>query len=257
MQDKSNLINFHLDCKDEYHKTLQHFNILFYGYGCKISLLKKLFPLTRIINCIHTPTDAVLQEIQDVFIEQLKTNKLQRGFDFFENLEKYLEKRNKTLKIILINFDFNLHALKNKKRIKIIATYERLLNTEMYINEYNFIFRDLTTFETYKLEIKGYNIQKTNKIEQVTNIVNSVSKKTRKVFLLILETYMNQNFVSFVDLMKKVGKKFLYTKISDLNQHLVEFYDHNIIKRKEESGFTFEITTKEKIAILEKLNKID
>lgn len=254
MSDKSKLLTFHLDCQEEYHYTLKHFNILFYGYGCKQSILEKLFPLTKIINCIHNTPELVLQEIQDYATKHYMTNKLVKSKSFFDDLDEYLEKKQKYMKIILINFDFSLFELKYRKRIQIIGTYEKL-NTFIEpkdINDYNFILRDLTTFKMYNTEIKGYGTKTTDKILQASNVLNSVSKKVRNIFLYTIETYLNQKTVVFGDLMQTVGKKFLYRKISEVNNHLGEFYDHDKIKRRDDNSFEFQISTRDKIALIEK-----
>ncbi|KAM0674405.1 Origin recognition complex subunit 2 [Gurleya vavrai] len=253
----SNLEKFHYDCKNEFTETLQYFNILFYGYGCKEKLLKKIFPDFFILNCYCYKTEEIIEEIINHAKSKFKIKKVKK--DFFDHLDLFLYKKNKEFTVILINFDFSLDILKNRKRIKLIATLEKIFTPveRNFLKEFNFIFRDLTTFESYKTEIQDINLKKNDMLCISCSVLENVSKRTKNIFLCLIEEFCEENVVDNNEFLIKVGKKFFIKQLSVLNQLLVEFYDHKILKKKSENEFFINLSKMEKIKLIQmfKINK--
>ncbi|KAM0685952.1 hypothetical protein COBT_002831, partial [Conglomerata obtusa] len=57
---------------------------------------------------------------------------------------------------------------------------------------------------------------------------------------------MQKEEFSASEMMDVIGKKFLYRKFSDFNLQLNEFYDHQILKKKSEDIFSFNLSKREK-----------
>ncbi|KAM0686727.1 hypothetical protein COBT_002045, partial [Conglomerata obtusa] len=74
--EQSALIQFHLDCKQELNTLFDHFNILFYGYGCKKDLLHALFPSVAVVNCWYCSVNDVVAELKTVFENEVKMSQI-------------------------------------------------------------------------------------------------------------------------------------------------------------------------------------
>lgn len=212
------LINFHLSCKDEYFAILEQFNILFYGYGSKENVLSLLFPDAFIFNMRFSSVASIITDILEElpYGSKIKTLK---------ELDKLLE--DKKIYCILNNFDFSCTEFQELNSIKIIGTVENLNFefTQEDLIKYNFIFRDLTTFENYNEDIVDSEILD-NKIQNVKLIIGNLSAKPKFVFKELLKI---GNCTANL-LFNNVKKSLFLSKIQSLIELLREFTDHKIIK---------------------------
>ncbi|ORD96022.1 hypothetical protein HERIO_2011 [Hepatospora eriocheir] len=142
-------------------------------------------------------------------------------------IAKIDKKLKKPLIIILINFDFSFTDLQNLSSIKIIGTIENIDTPIDYelVEQYNFIFRDLTTFENYTEEIIDVDLF-SSKSENALKVFHSVPLLSKKLFieLLILKNcFLNVLF-------DKIKYKMMISKKSKIKELLNEFIDHGIVK---------------------------
>lgn len=212
------LQNFHVQCADEYSHMLNRFNILFYGYGCKQKLLKKMFPDAYLINCKYQKTSDFLLELQLEGSTECKTIK---------ELDKELMDKHQNMVLICINFDFGFFELMDLKAIQIIGTIENIdfKFTSEDIATYNFVLRDLTTYENYTDEIMDIDLY-ASKVTNALLVFESVPKKAQFVFCVLLkkdDCFLNVLF-------DKVKKKLMMTKKQAVLDLLHEFIDHGIVK---------------------------
>lgn len=258
----SKLQTFHLDCQDEYLEILKEFNILFYGYGNKKTILKQMFRNALIINTVFYKQNEFIKDLKTKIyrckhVKNSKELQTKDVFTFFEKLDELLKKENKTLILIILNFNKEFTFLQGLKAVKIIGTIEYILHdlTLDDINDFNFVLKDLTTFEPYEEEIKIIDCHINNKNkEAVLNVLANTSLKSRNMFLMVLKTFKNNELITFDELVKKIGKKYLITKIQKMKEHLNEFFDHEILKKKNENEFLINLSKTEIHDILIKNN---
>ncbi|KRH93341.1 Origin recognition complex, subunit 2, partial [Pseudoloma neurophilia] len=191
----TNLHDFHLSCTVEYTELLKKFNILFYGYGCKISLLNEMFPKANVIR-----------ELPGI-IQEKKINILLNA-DLAELDANFLPKNNvicllDTMDPTKINFSsFDLENL-------------------------NFIMKDLTTYVPYS----DQTVSKTEKNMQ--NLIYNVSLRSKNLFKLFLQN-LEKNKITTNKLLEIAKKDLLINDKRVIRQLLSEFIDHKIIKLSNE-----------------------
>ena len=214
------LLNFHLSCKDEYIELIKHFNLLFYGYGCKEELLKQIFPSAIVFNCNLMSLQVIWEEIYYEFAENKKTVSLAA-------LDDFLFKEKRTVILILLNFNFDYYCFSNLKAIKIIGTIESIdINYSMEdIEKFNFIFRDLTTFLDYTDDILGFTLNN-SKVTNAFTVYKSVAFKCQKIF----KTIIDKCITTIPDLFNNVKKELLLTKKIQIKPFLAEFIENKILK---------------------------
>lgn len=242
------LDQFHIDNAEEYRNVLKEFNILFFGYGCKHKMLTKLFPRTKVINCYNMETYSIAETIKLHIIKTLKPKNpsvytLMDANTFFNHMSKII-KRSDEILLILLNFRKDLTFLMNSN-IRIVGTIEGV-NIEMSyedVYDYNFIFRDLTTYNAYTEEIMDINLDtEIKKVLVVENLMSSVSKKAANIFIETLKIFDVGVKIPFSELVKKVGKKFLITTITSIKNHLHEFIDHKVLKATKDGNLVIELS---------------
>lgn len=217
---RSELFKFHESCAQEYNELLEHFNLLFYGYGCKERVLKKLFPKAKGFNMRFSAPKSIAEDL------------LLQGYgdsadSTIKDIDNWLASRATTLCLILFNFRFASKEFSNLKNIKIIATIETI-DTKFELEDleiFNFIFRDLTTFEDYEEETIDIELLE-NKVQNVFMVLNNLSAKSKAAFRTLLE--LGNCTISM--LYDAVKKDLFLTKSSSLIDLLKEFVDHKIIK---------------------------
>lgn len=263
MLGESKLVSFHKACKEEYNELLEHFNILFYGYGCKKSLLKFLFPKGILINCRMYTLREILEEIlrSRVLMElvsSLKKNRRKHIYLSLEGLDDACYKSGIKLTMVFLNFDFKqLLPFKNTRSFKIVGTLEEVYSNlgHREIEDFNFIFRDLTTFVPYYEDIAGTTLVETpNSVEGMVNIYENVPKKAKFVFLELLKLKKDMKNVYLVDIYNALKKKLLLKDKSECQILLAEFIDHNLIKVKGSEEIVFEFKNTEIHSFFEKCN---
>lgn len=219
----SQLMQFHERCKPEFCEILKSFNILFYGYGCKSALLTRMFPEGRRFNMKFSSPRAV---VEDLLLDGLHTSKNAT----LKDIDRSLSEKNETLLLILFNFKLESKEFKHLKSIKLIATMEDVdfrFDLDDLV-DFNFILRDLTTFENYTEETIDMDIVG-NRVSSVLMVLNNLSLKSRLVFrelLMLGDCTIGEIF----DLVKK---PLLLTKQSSVLGLLHEFIDHKIIRLTE------------------------
>lgn len=219
----NDLRTFHEKCKFEYTELLKHFNIMFYGYGNKEPLLKCMFPNALRFNMRFS----TLRSITEDLILQGYGNKINSTI---KDIDRWLKLKKTKILLILFNFDFECHDLENLTNIRLIGTIENLdTSFEMKCFEaYNFILRDLTTFEDYDEDIIDMELS-SNTVLNVTMILKNLSPKSRLAFIELLKIG-NCEIENFFN---NVKKPLFLTKTSTLLDLLREFVDHKVIKIQE------------------------
>lgn len=187
----SGLLLFHISCIQEYTEMLRHYNILFYGYGNKITLLQRMFPRANIIN--KFPADIRSKRISIIL-----------NTDISELDKQFLPKNGiicalDTMDPIHINF------------------------TQSHLTSLNFIMKDLTTYERYFIDTVS------DRDKNITNLLVNVSKRSKNLFKLFLEN-IEKNRILSNNLLKIARKQLLINNKKVIKQLLNEFIDHQIIK---------------------------
>lgn len=238
------LLKFHQNCKEEYDALLKSFNLLFYGYGNKEVLLSQLFTDAFIFNMRFCTIDSILEEVSEEILNKKQAKTL-------HDLDSYLMSKNKRITFILLNFNFSLKEFENLKAIELIATIETVDFdfTQDDLLKFNFLLRDMTTFEDYTDDIVSSEIMN-NRIQNVKLIFGNLSKKPKFAFLELLKLG-NCTFNTLFDTIKN---QLFLSKVQSLNDHLREFIDHKIIKVKGDS-IVINLTDFEKKSLLEILNE--
>lgn len=217
------LLDFHRKCLPEFKYILKEFNLLFYGYGCKMKILNELFPDALHYNMRFSTT----RDIIDDLIMHGYSNKAK---DTLQDVDKFLGKEGKRIELVLRNFNFNDIELTNLKNISLISTFEDLnfQFTQEDLVLYNFILRDMTTFENYTEETMEMELGN-SKVENTLLILKNTSDKSLVVFKELLQL----GNCSLNQLFDKVKKSLMITKIVVVKELLHEFIDHRVIKIQE------------------------
>ncbi|KAL6122886.1 origin recognition complex subfamily 2 [Nucleospora cyclopteri] len=220
---ENDLIKFHFSLKNEFLDILEHFNILFYGFGCKQSLLQQLFPKAKIFNCKFYKLNQIMRELQlDGTTEQ----------NTMYDLNEELKTNGGSILFIFINFDFKWTELIGLKSIKIIATIENIQFdfTKNDIKSFNFILRDLTTYENYTEEAMDIDLFNSKKLNTLM-IYKNVPTKSKIVFANLLSL----GSCDLNDIFEKIKRKLMINKKKVVIEYLNEFIDHKIVSVKEET----------------------
>lgn len=194
------------------------FSICLYGYGEKKDLiedfvnkfLKKDFEV-KFFVCFKN-------EIQDlkVFVPKKKGCLILFGI---ENLSKegilFLEKKCKKR-----NFVF-LATSDNVKSSFLISRHTAALTS--------LIWHHVSTKKRYETK-EIMEKMKGPVLKNLSNILNCISKNTKKIFQLILQTSTKPGSVLFETVFQKCKKNLLIINKTTLRTHLTEFIDHSIIK---------------------------
>ncbi|AFN83917.1 origin recognition complex subunit 2 [Encephalitozoon romaleae SJ-2008] len=227
-----NLTDFHLNCKKEYNVLTRSFNILFYGYGSKKPLLKKMFPTAIYLNCRTMGRHEILAEIVDTVRRRsrLETQRVSKT-STIKDIDEAIGTRKEKYKLIMANFDFSMLEFSGLKNFAILGTIEGVdirFSLED-IERFNFIFRDLTTFDPYEEEIIGIHLGAT-KVEASSRVVSSVPRNSRVVLKEIL--LCNEDTVSLSELFERTKRKLFLTSKASVLSMISEFIDHGLLKIK-------------------------
>lgn len=219
----TDLISFHRSCRPEFTELLKHFNILFYGYGCKAALLEALFPRAKIFNL-------KLQNLASV-AEELVLEGFHKKYNAtIAEIDDRLAQDKKSLILVLVNFDFGLAELQGLKNIRLIGTVENIdfaFDLDDIVS-FNFVCRDLTTFVNYTSEVLDINIME-NRVQSTLMVIRSIPNKSKYIFkeLLVLGS------CDVSDLFNKVKLALMLTRKNTVVEALSEFVDHGIVKIKD------------------------
>lgn len=232
----SELLKFHNSCKSEYNYLIDHFNIMFYGYGCKTDLLINFFPDAKIYDLNLYKLQDIVEDLVISIYHQPKKNVT------IHDIDLKLSKSKKKLIMILLNFDFNLSDLKGLKNIKLVGTIENIDFTfdKDDLLDLNFILRDLTTFISYEENSLAIDIQ-ASKIHTAKMVFESLPNKSKQIFKAILSSESR----SINHIFEKVKIPLMITRKTILLDALKEFFDHKIIKLKDNDVITINLTKDE------------
>ncbi|EJW04246.1 hypothetical protein EDEG_01478 [Edhazardia aedis USNM 41457] len=261
MKETAILEKFHLDRKKEFRIILKEYNILFYGYGNKENILKKLFPREFLLNCFLYKTNEIISSIRLYLTKKLKIKKKKHiklnDFDFFMQIDDYLEGTNNKIILLLLNFDRNLYHLIDIKNIKIIGTLEKIDHeiSKTDLLNYNFVLYDLTTFEPYKDELLSVQIEADfDQVECTKKVINNVSKNVQNTFSHLLNAFKEERSFNMKQLQENVGKRILARNASAVIDILKEFIDHEILKKINETEYTILLNSSEICEIISYLS---
>lgn len=215
----SDLLEFHKSCKEEFLKILDTFNLLLYGFGCKKSLLEEMYPDFLQFNMKYSTVNDV---VEDLILE----SELNLSKGTLQEIDMQLFEEEKKITLILHNFDFNSEFL-NLRAIRLIGTLENInFNFQMSdIADFNFIFRDFTTFCDYTEETLEIDLS-FNTIKNVQSISRNLSPKSNFIFYELLKL----GNCSLTNLFESVKMPLMITKSTLIIELLHEFIDHNVIK---------------------------
>ncbi|KAG5860277.1 origin recognition complex subunit 2 [Encephalitozoon hellem] len=252
----SSLTDFHLSCKKEFNVLVRSFNILFYGYGSKKSLLKKMFPTAIYVNCRIMSRHEILSEIMDAVrrrsrLEGLKASKTLT----IKDIDEAIGTRREKYKLIMANFDFGMVEFSGLRNFAILGTIEEVdirFSLED-VERFNFIFRDLTTFDPYEEETIGIHLGGT-KAEASFRVVRSVPKSSRAVLKEILQC--NADTMSLSDLFERVKRKLFLTSKTSVLSMISEFIDHGLLKIKNGTEVVVCMSPTEKREIAKELDHL-
>lgn len=219
-QGNINLLNFHKACAKELNLLLKSFNIVFFGYGCKNKLLSQIFPNAKIFNMKYCSSKSIAEDlVLDGFHHKPNAT--------ISEIDNKLEKNGESLILILLNINLSNNDFKNLKAIKLIGTIENINFTFEIsdVEQHNFIFRDLTTFEDYNDEIIDIYLED-DKVESILLILGNVSEKSKLVF----KELMRIGNCTLKHLFDAVKKQLMLTRVLAVSELLGEFIDHKVIK---------------------------
>jgi origin recognition complex subunit 2 len=248
------LESFHLSCRDELNVLLGSFNILFYGYGSKERMLKRLFPGSLVFNCrvlrVREILDGVIEGVRRLHPEvELGTAGSIRDMDGL------LSFRAEKLKLVLLNFDFEQMAeLSGLRNIALVATVERTSITfsSEDVERYNFIFRDLTTYEPYSTEIHGIQLN-ASKSDAAASVIRNVSRNSRAVMEELLDG--EGAAVAIDELFERVKRRLFLRSKNAIFPLISEFVDHNILKLKDNAEIVVNLSLADRKAVIKKLEE--
>ena len=249
MSKESRLIEFHKKCRKEYGELLEHFNLLFYGYGCKKKVLEFLFPAGIVINGkLHS-----LKGIMEVILKHVNTidnfrisGKQRKGNPdaILGYIDRKCEDIGTKITLVFLNFDFKeLKPFKKMRNFKIIGTIENTSYDFEFseIDSFNFIFRDLTTFVPYTEEVTDISFpENQSKVGSMAAVYGNVPKKSRFVFLELLKLKRASKSVFLADIFSLMKKKLLLKNKNECLVLLSEFIDHRLLKTKSDGEIAFE-----------------
>ena len=229
------LRQFHLSCKKEYDAILTRFRLFFYGYGCKQSILAELFPSGKIFNL-------KLQRLADITAELVMAGYHTHASATLLDIDRYAGANGLDLTLILINFDFRLTEIQALENIRVVGTLENIHFTfeKEQLVEFNFVMRDLTTFENYTDEV-GSQALDTDRVPGVLMILESVPKKAQAVFCELLKLRRT----TLTELYEKVKVPLLLRKKQSVVDALAEFVDHDVVKMQNGDTILVKLTKDE------------
>lgn len=232
----SDLLEFHQFCKEEHFKLLDKYNLLYYGFGCKKNILRKMFPEAL-------QFDMNVYTLNDILLElNIKYN----------TNYKHLSEFNCREIIILLDFNFKYACNFYYTSFRLIFTLEKI-NKEISsedLQNLNIILRDLTTYEDYGIDTIEH---KEVNIEGYLNVIRNGSKNSKISFKHLLE--FNKPTVPVVDLFNKIKKNLMIIRKNLLFNFLSEFIEHKMIKIKDQQNIEILIDLKYFKDLIDECNK--
>lgn len=257
MEVNTRLMDFHLSCKREFNELAKSFNILFYGYGSKRALLMRMFPSAFHFNCKFLKPREILNSIVARLRPKLKA--LHAELDSvasMSELDRLIGTRRQKYKLLVTNFDFDLmRDFSNLNNFAILGTIENIdirFSSED-IEGFNFIFRDLTTFEVYKDEIVDVRLKAIG-TEASVSVITNVPRSSRLILKEILQS--PTDVVGLDGLFEKVKKKLFLTSKAPLLSMINEFVDHRMLRINDSKEIIVNISATERKKLLEKWEQI-
>ncbi|KMV65265.1 origin recognition complex subunit 2 [Encephalitozoon cuniculi EcunIII-L] len=253
----SDLVDFHLSCKKELNVLARSFNILFYGYGSKTALLRKMFPSAIYLNCKIMSRREILAEIMEAVRHRskLEAQEVSKAPTIRE-IDEAIGSRKEKYKLVMANFDFGMLEFSSLRNFAILGTVEGIgirFSLED-VERFNFIFRDLTTFEPYEEEAMGIHLR-TTRAEASSRVVRNVPRNSRLVLKEILSC--NANAVGLGEIFEKVKRKLFLTSKTSVLSMINEFIDHGLLKIRNGSEIVVCMSLGERNEVAGDLDQMD
>ena len=254
MTEVRNIVAFHRRCKWEYLQLLEHFNLLFYGYGCKRKLLEELFSGGILLNCrfhgIREILQAILEHSSAPGYAELRKNVRRNTVETtMAKLGRLYQKDSRRETLILLNFDFKmLEPLLLVQHFRIVGTIEDTLCRFSFedIRRFNFVFRDLTTFVPYTDELLDMDVSGAHeKGRSIMSVYENVPRKSQLAVLGLLRLRQKTKKVYLGDLFSFIKKKMLLRAKSECQTLLAEFLDHKLVKIRRTEEVALDLTEAE------------
>ncbi|ADM12433.1 origin recognition complex subunit 2 [Encephalitozoon intestinalis ATCC 50506] len=253
----SDLSDFHFNCKKELNALAKSFNILFYGYGSKMPLLRKMFPSAIHLNCRAMSRHEILLEIMDAVRRRSRSAAQSISkVSTIKDIDEAIGFRKEKYKIVMANFDFSMTDFSGLRNFAILGTIEEI-NIKFSFEDaekFNFIFRDLTTFEPYEEEIAGIHFRET-RAEASSKVVRNVPRNSRLVLKEIL--LYNSDVVGLGELFERIKRKLFLTSKTSVLSMISEFIDHGLLKVRNGSEITVCMSSAEKKEVAKELGSLD
>ncbi|KAH9411435.1 putative origin recognition complex protein [Ordospora pajunii] len=245
------LLDFHLSCRKELNVISRSFNIMFYGYGSKKALLHKMFPSAIHVDCRSTKKNELMKQISKKIWHNLLPNCRQAPASIKEIDDAIFGRREK-YKLVMVNFDFSFAEFLELKHFAVLATMENV-NVRFGMDDierFNFVFRDLTTFEPYE-EAADIEIQ-VLRTGRSMNVVKNVPRNSMIVLREILA--IGGEKVDMNELFERIKKRLFLTARCSIVPMIAEFIDHGMLRIKNNSEIVISIPPVERKEIVELLS---
>ncbi|KAI4292645.1 origin recognition complex subunit 2 [Pancytospora philotis] len=237
---KEDLAAFHRACAPEFHRLLEDFNLLFYGYGCKSALLQELFPDALLFNL-------GLQSVPGIVEELVMGGYHTSPGATIGDIDEQLGRSKRSLTLILTSFDFQRRELQGLRNVRIVGTVESLgFSFDLDdLRSFNFVMRDLTTFADYTAEVLDIDVT-SDRVSGALMVARSVPEKVRHIFRELLTL----GSCTIAELFQRTSKALLLAQQRTVVKYLDEFIDHGIVRIKDGSRILLDLNKEERARLL-------
>ncbi|XP_050432230.1 origin recognition complex subunit 2 [Adelges cooleyi] len=244
------------------------FNLLLYGFGSKrqfiddfrTSMLENEFIL--VINGFF-PGLTIKEILESIIIDILELDNCPGSAELaVQQIEEVQKSRNsESIYILVHNIDgISLQSYKVQqvlsricsiKNIHLIASIDRVNAALMWDNtklgDYNFIWMDCTSFNSYTVEtsfmesLMVKNTGSTHTLSALSNVYKSLTSNSKRILLLLIKDRIENKSdkryggVPFSILYGWCRQRFLVSTDLALRSQLTEFVDHELVKWKRDS----------------------
>lgn len=236
----------------------QNFNLMFYGYGSKRDLINNyveshLADQPSVTINGYYPTLSLKTVISQLLLELVgQAPGIGSTLNKVKLLTSHLEKTEMCITIVVHNIDNPslasdqslLSALASHNNIYFICSSDHLNTALLWdserINQFNFVWHDVTTFASYDVEnsfdvslVSNRNI---NGAKGAVYILQSLTMNARKLFKMICKNQLKctdeDKGVSFERLFRMANESFIVENQLMFRTLLTEFRDHKLILSK-------------------------
>lgn len=256
------LLKFHLARRYELIKLSEKFNFIFYGYGEKKNLLLKMFPGSKVINCLDKTDGDLLQELHECITgdESPKALGYEKVSERIKEMNQHIKNRGDK-SVILIHPPISLLLLiSDLKNLFILATQD---NTDFKYSKRQlvgskFLMVDLPTFIPYEEVNDAVRAFEKCITSDILKVMLNVPQKSMEVFKEILILCSQAGFkragfkIQLQAFLEVIKEKYLITDVNVVNKHLIEFVEHDFLKRVD-GGYSCKFSSADSQEVLELL----